>query len=210
MVGHFAAGRGRLAHDAWSGWGTGVVAQSAQVYTDGSYSAAMANSAWSVAVGDAWLLDGYQAIPTDERLLRPIHVDGATLVGASIVCTEGIYAAELQAIARALAMLPLSFSLEIHSDSQAAIAAIHSYEEQLNERKRLRMSARPILQLVHDLLLRRSAAGGWADLHHVAAHSSKSDLHSVGNRLADYQANLSRSHADRRAPLTLRELPLES
>jgi hypothetical protein len=37
-----------------------------------------------------------------------------------------------------------------------------------------------------------------------------SDFHSVGNRLADYQANLSRGHADRSAPLTLRELPLES
>ena len=135
---------------------------------------------------------------------------GSTLTGANIVCTQGIYPAELQAIARALAMLPLSFSLDIHSDSQAAIAAIRSYEKQLNERKRLRMSARPLLQLVHSLLSRRAVAGGKVELHHVAAHSNKADLHSVGNRLADFQANQARGNASRNAPLTLRELPLES
>ena len=206
----FAGSTERLAHDAWTGWGAGAAPQTVQVYTDGSYSAVMANSAWSVAVGDAWLLGHFQGLPTDERLLRAHHLVGATLAGANIVCTQGIYPAELQAIARVLAMFPLSFNLDIHSDSRAAIDAISSYVQQLNERKRLRMSARPLLQLIHNLLARRVAAGGRADMQHVAAHSKGSDLHSVGNRLADYQANLSRGHADRSAPLTLRELPLES
>ena len=163
-----AAGESRLAHDAWSGWGADVPAQSVLVYTDGSYSAAMDNSAWSVAVGSVWLLDNFAAIPP-ERLLRANHVVGATLIGADIVCTQGIYPAELQAIARALAMLPLSFSLDIHSDSRSSIDAIRSYERQLNERKRMRMSARPLLQLVHNLLGRRVAAGGRVDWQHVAA-----------------------------------------
>ena len=163
----------------------------------------MVRRGWSV-----WLLDNFAAIPP-ERLLRANHVVGATLIGADIVCTQGIYPAELQAIARALAMLPLSFSLDIHSDSRSSIDAIRSYERQLNERKRMRMSARPLLQLVHNLLGRRVAAGGRVDWQHVAAHSNNSDIHSVGNRLADFQANLARGHADRKAPLTLRELPLE-
>jgi hypothetical protein len=130
------------------------------------------------------------------------------LCGASIACTRGVYPAELQAIARALAMLPLSFGLVIHSDSQASIAAIRSYRAQVNERKRMRMAARPLLQLVHHLLDRREQVGGSALLQHVAAHTTNTDAHSVGNRLADYQANLSRLHPDRPTPLSLLELPL--
>ena len=205
----FAGGSAQLAHDAWSGWGTAVPEQSVQLYTDGSFDAANNTSAWSVALGDAWLLEHFRSIPADERALRAAHVARATLVGASIVCTRGVYPAELQAIARALAMLPLSFSLELHSDSQASITAIRSFVQQPNERKRLRMSARPLLQLIHSLIGRRTAAGGSVDIRHVRAHSDGADLHSVGNRLADYQASLARSRPDQSTPLTLSELPLE-
>ena len=92
--------------------------------------------------------------------------------------------------------------------SQASIAAIRSYEWEQNERQRLRMSARPLLQLIHSLLEKRKSADGSLELRHVRAHTDGADLHSVGNRLADYQANLARSRPDRSAPLSLRELPL--
>jgi hypothetical protein len=116
-----------------------------------------------------------------------------------------VYAAELQAIARALAMFPTSCELEIHSDSQGALAGIRAYETQLNERRRLRMSARPLLQLIHHLLQRRAAH---THTTHVKAHTSNTDRHSVGNRLTDYQANLARAKPDKPSPLCLRELPL--
>jgi hypothetical protein len=116
-----------------------------------------------------------------------------------------VYAAELQAIARALAMFPSSCELEIHSDSQGALAGIHAYETQLNERRRLRMSSRPLLQLIHHLLQRRA---GVTHTSHVKAHTSNTDCHSVGNRLTDFQANLARAKPDKPSPLCLRELPL--
>lgn len=204
------AGAAWLAHDAWCGFGAAVPPQSVHVYTDGSRATPPPSSAWSVAVADSWLDDNFQRLPANEKLLTAAHVSAATLIGASIACTRGVYPAELQAIARALAMFPLSFQLTIHSDSQASIAALRSYEAQLNERKRMRMAARPLLQLVQHLLARRRQAGGSAELQHIPAHTRNMDAHSVGNRLADYQANLSRLRPDRSAPLSLRELPLSS
>ena len=101
-----------------------------------------------MTVGDEWLDDNFGSVPSDEQLLTPAEVGGTTLFGADITITSGIYPAELQAIARALAMFPLACSLHIHSDSQAAIAGIRSYSAQVNSRQRLRMAARPLLQLV--------------------------------------------------------------
>jgi ribonuclease HI len=199
-----------LAHDHWSGWDIDGDPQHVDIFTDGSYHQESATSAWSVVVGDQWLLDSYANIPADELLLQPGDVGGSTMFGAHILCTSGVYAAELQAIARALAMLPLSFHIHVHSDSKASIAAISSFCAETNERQRLRMSARPLLQLISSLLARRQLAGGTCQFSHVAAHTKKTDLVSVGNRLADYQANLARKKAPRTYPPTLRALPLSA
>lgn len=202
-----------LPQDLWSGWGTDSPTQTVAVYTDGSYSASSSTSAWSVAVANRWLLEHFREVPTDEHQLRSSHniITHTALLGASISQTQGIYPAELQAIARAMAMFPLSYHLHIHSDSKASIAAITTFREQRNERKRLRMSARPLLYLINSLCPRRLAAGGSLELHHVAAHSRDSDIDSVGNRIADYQASLSRASpaTPTCTPSRLQELPLE-
>jgi hypothetical protein len=112
--------------------------------------------------------------------MRPADVGGATLCGASITCTQGIYPAELQAIARAAAMLPLHLDLHIHSDSQASIAAIAAHAAEGNERRRMRMPCRKILQLIHHLVARRKKAGGSLRLSHVRAHTADMDVDSVG------------------------------
>jgi ribonuclease HI len=147
-------------------------------------------------------------VPIDETLILTWDVGGATMVGAGIRRTQGVYPAELQAIARALAMLPASATIRIHSDSRSSLEAISAYEQQLNERKRLSMPARPILQLIHRLMQQQEAAGGSVSLSHVKAHIDGDDRHSVGNRIADYHANLARSRLDRSYPLNLRKLPL--
>ena len=205
------AGPTLVVHDSWTGWGEQAVPHSVHVYTDGSFDAQSkpaSTSSWAVTVGDRWLDDNYRNVPADEQLLSAGHVGGATLFGASISVTTGVYAAELQAIARVLAMFPLPHSLHIHSDSQAAIAGIRAYDNEINERQRLRMAARPLLQLVHHLLVRRQAAGGSVQLQHVRAHSQATDIHSVGNRLTDYKANCTRLHPQQAFPVLLRQLPL--
>jgi exonuclease III len=209
-----AAGLGpvHLAHDHWRGFGPSAPPQEVHVYTDGSFdplSTPVPTSAWAVTVSEQWLEDNYGSIPSDEKVLRAYHVGGAVLLGASIQCTRGIYPAELQAIARALAMFPASFALHIHSDSQASLKAIQAYESLSNERKRMRMAARTLLQLIHHLLQVRASAGGSVQWHHISAHSSLDDIHSVGNRLSDYQANLSRCSVHP-TPSTLEELPLSA
>ena len=62
-----------------------------------------------------------------------------------------------QKIARVLAMFSLSCPLHVHSDSESSLSAIRSFLGQSNERRRLRMAGRPLLQLIHHLLARRVA-----------------------------------------------------
>ena len=131
------------------------------------------------------------------------------MLGASIAVTRGVYPAELQAIARTLAMFPSSCSLHLHTDSQGALAGIHAFERECNERKRLRMAARPLLLLIHHLRATRTRAGGSVTFEHIKAHTLNTDVHSVGNRLLDHQANLARQRPDRPRPLALEQLPLD-
>ena len=125
-------------------------------------------------------------------------------------------------------MFPASFVLHIHSDSKSSIAAIRNYEQLTNERRRMRMAAHTLLQLIHHLLQVRTRAGGNAFFHHVRAHTMNTDIHSVGNlfffffsivdgsvccnRLSDYQATrvrpVSVDAATESRPATLRPLPL--
>ena len=196
-----------ITHDRWQGWGADGPAPLApvHVYTDGSFEAGSNTSSWAVTIADDWFDASVATIPSDEKLLQPMHVRGATMLGASISCTQGVYPAELQAIARVLAMFPLSCPLHVHSDSESSLSAIRSFLTQSNERRRLRMAGRPLLQLIHHLLDRRVAG---TTLSHVKAHTDGVDAHSVGNRLSDYQANITRARPERSSPPNLSQLPL--
>jgi len=197
-----------IAQDRWQGWGADASApvEPVHVYTDGSFDAGSNASSWAVTIADSWFDASVGTIPSDEKLLQAVHVRGAAMLGASISCTQGVYPAELQAIARVLAMFPLSCPLHVHSDSESSLSAIRSFVEQCNERRRLRMAGRPLLQLIHHLLDRRDAA---TSLSHVKAHTDGVDAHSVGNRLSDYQANLARARPNHSFPLNLSQLPLD-
>jgi ribonuclease HI len=208
----FSVGNTKLAHDCWKGWGAASPPQHVHIYTDGSHNAdsmPKPTSSWAFAVRDQWLNDNFARLPVDEQLLNAAVVGGASLIGSSISVTSGIYPAELQTIARALAAFPLSCSLHIHSDSQSAIAGIRGYSNEVNSRQRLRMAARPLLQLIHHQLEQRKSAGGSVEFEHVRAHSAAADIHSVGNRLADYKANTTRVRPQLATPATLKELPLD-
>jgi hypothetical protein len=197
-----------MAQDVWCGFGASSRAPvTIHVYTDGS--AHQGASSWAVVIGDEWLHRYFSSVPSDESMLRPAHVGGATLIGSAIDITSGVYPAELQGIARALAMLPLAVHVHIHSDSQASLTAIRTYKQEANERARLRMAARPLLRLIDHLCRARTAAGGDVTLSHVRAHTTLSDIHSVGNRLADYQANVARATPSRTHPRGLQALPLD-
>jgi ribonuclease HI len=208
-----SAGNTKLSHDCWTGWGAAAppLPQHVHIYTDGSHdpdSMPKPSSSWAFVVRDQWLDDNFARLPVEEQHLNAAVVGGATLIGSSISATSGIYPAELQAIARALAALPLSCSLHIHSDSQSAIAGIRAYSSEVNSRQRQRMTSRPLLQLIHHQLEQRKSAGGLVEFEHVRAHSAAVDIHSVGNRLADYKANSTRARPQTATPATLKELPL--
>lgn len=199
-----------LAQDIWCGFSLSFAAGpdvTMHVYTDGS--AHQDTSSWAVVVGDEWLHRHFHSLPTDESLLVPAHVGGAVLIGSAINNTKGVYPAELQGIARALAMLPLTFYVHVHSDSQSSLAAISDYRGEASERARLRMASRPLLRLINHLCSIREAAGGSVAFSHVKAHTTHSDIDSVGNRLADYQANVARADPGRTQPCGLQPLPVD-
>jgi exonuclease III/ribonuclease HI len=200
-----------IVNDHWTGWDIRpppMIIHTVHVYTDGSQGQLADNSAWSVVIQDDWLQQNYRSVPVDEDRISAPDLGGSSTFGANISCTQGIYPAELQAIARALAMFPLSCHLHLHIDSQAAMKAVNSFEHQLNERRRLRSAARPILQLIVHMITRRRAAGGSVTLSHIRAHTTNTDIHSVGNRIADYRANSARKH-DTSTPVGLAQLPVD-
>ncbi len=54
------------------------------VYTDGSHDSATSTSSWSVVVGDQWLDDNFDSVPSDEKVLarQPRVVGGSSLSGS--------------------------------------------------------------------------------------------------------------------------------
>ena len=202
-------GRVNIVHDHWLGWGSAISSQLVHAYTDGSYVSTPSSSSWAVVIADQWFDDNHPTIPIDELLIRSADLAGSVMFGACIECTHGVYPAELQAIVRVLAMLPSSFHVHVHSDSRSSLEAIYEYEHQVNERRRMRMSARPLLRLISHLICTRQRAGGAVTFSHVKAHIDGTDMHSIGNRMADYQAELARKRSEHSYPLTLRELPLD-
>jgi len=205
-----------VVHDCWSGWSVPPTMNQpnkyeVHVYTDGSHDSATSTSSWSVVVGDRWFDDNFGFLPNDEdELIRqPRHLGGSTRFGSSVSNTIGVYPVELQAIARVLAMFPLDTILHIHSDSQASIKSIKKFIGTINERDRLRSAARPLLQLIDHLCKKRKAAGGDLYLSHVSAHTNNVDQHSVGNRMADFEANRTRLRPSHPSPLNIKPIPIE-
>jgi hypothetical protein len=199
--------RVHVVHDCWTGWGAAVPPCTVHVYTDGSFEATgplPPDSSWAMTVRDEWLGRNFARLPTDKFQPTRARVGDAVLFGACITSTSGVYAAELQPIARALAIFPASYTVHVHADSRSALAGIQAYERECNARQRLRMAARPLLQLIAHLWSVRRKAGGAAQRHHVKAHTNNSDIDSVGNRLADWQATRARSRPGEPQPLQLR------
>jgi hypothetical protein len=198
-------------HDCWTGWGAAAAPCTVHGDTDSSFEATgplQPDSSWAIAVRDEWLNCNFAQLPTDEFQLTRAHVGDAVLFGACITNTSGVYAAELQAIARALAIFPASHTVHVHADSRGALAGIQAYERECNARQRLRMAARPLLQLIAHLLFVCQKEGSAAQWHHVKAHTKNSEIDSVGNRLVDWQATRARSRPGEPQPLQLRELPV--
>ena len=197
-----------IAQDRWQGWAADApaIAAPVHVYTDGSFDADSNSSSWAVTVGDEWFDASVAAIPSDEKLLQAMHVRGATMLGASIRCTQGVYPAELQAIARVLAMFPLSVRLHVHSDSESSLAPFtHS---SLNATSVVdcawlvgRCCSSSIICSIDEQQTQLSVTSKRTQT------ASMRTVSAIG--LSDYQANLSRAHPARSSPLNLSQLPLD-
>jgi len=217
----------RLSFDYYGQWGTLIPFQFIRVFTDGSASlphALLSNqqrqlqlqpsSSWGICYGDENFGQMWSLLP-NENLLGKHHLNGFVLIGDSIPISTstGIYMAELQAIARALLSLPITWSVEIVTDSKSSIEAIHTYQNAVSDRRRLRMSGRPILSMISMLIRDRIVAGGKVDFIHVKSHTTDDNksinqqyrnnssaivnpkaqrIHIAGNMCADFIADQSR------------------
>jgi ribonuclease HI len=166
------------------------------VFTDASYQPAVdsnspssSSSSWAVCMADDWLLSNHRSVEPEGKISKHTFLHTASLSDKiDTHVSTGIYDAELQAIARAIMALPLPCNITIHTDSQSAVKAIHSYSQATNDRRQLRMSGRPLLYLIHRLVSNKWNAGYRVDIQWVKAHTTDTDLVSVGNRLADHAA----------------------
>ena len=150
-------------------------------------------SAWSICVVDDFLQQWYQALPPDESEYHYEKLREVMCISGSIPSSSstGIYMAELQAVYRALVLLPVGASLRLLIDSRSVIDAIQFHlSGRLFDRARQRSSARPLLQLIVQLIRAKQqrAPGTTVELVWQPAHTSDSSLYAVANRIADYFA----------------------
>ena len=160
------------------------------LFTDGSWharhAATPAVSSWAVCVGNDWLMESYPDVEAEGR------ISAVTLSQSLVLCGRidesvgaGNYDAELTAIAWALMMVPAGCGVVIHTDSRSSLQAIDGYKASTNTRRRLRMAGRPLLALITRLIDAKRLVGGMALVRWVKAHSERSRVEEVGNRLAD-------------------------
>jgi ribonuclease HI len=167
------------------------------MYTDGSWHAhgldgkSAPVSAWAVIVENDWLRECHGLVEPEGSISRST-LSRAVLFGGRINARQGVgnYDAELQAIARALTLVPADTSVVIYTDSQSSIDAISRYRL-VGGRRQLRMAGRTHLSLISGIMKAKVEEGADVHLLWVKAHAKAEDalgLASVGNRLADHVA----------------------
>jgi ribonuclease HI len=186
----------RCIYDYCGSWGSALGAKPREpvvVYTDASAKTngadPLVSSSWALCVADEMFEQSYRDIPRESEIDLH-HVSMLAWCGGKIenATSLGNYMAELQAILRAMLAFPAAWQLDIRTDSKSSIDAINRYRGLLNHRTRLRMPGRPLLALIDRAVNERIRNGGQIEFNHVKAHTDCSEVHSVGNRVADYFA----------------------
>jgi hypothetical protein len=141
-------------------------------------------------------------LPDEQHLSLPSLKLGSMFGGAiESTVSQGIFMAELQGVARALTALPYTWELHVVMDSKAAMQAIQSYLGEPNERKRLRMNGRPLLELISKMIRARKLLQGEVTWTHVKSHAAvgagtHASKDQAGNSCADFMATWYRTHPD--------------
>ena len=169
--------------------------KSLEVFTDGS--AQGSRTSWAVCITDDHFNTYFaNVVPSDENLMNANIASIFAVTGGRLLDNSNNYYAELEAITRAIMMCPSSINIEIYTDSESAIKAIATFSSHLNPRKKLRTDGHPYLQLIINNMKNVPDQSPRVVLKHVKAHTTNMDRHSVGNRIADFQAKSSCSAAN--------------
>lgn len=192
--------------EAGNGWGERYGKCSITLCTDGSSSVTRSgelrdeehkleasSSAWAVCYVEDEFLQSYTTLPCEQQLTLS-HMQFLSVWGAGISCkvSHGIYMAELQAVLRAIASVPIGWDVHVVMDSKSALQAIRTYADASTDRQRLRMEGRPMLAMIGKQVQLRQQHGGAVSMRHTMAHTSGSGIDAVGNRCADVVAGAER------------------
>ncbi len=187
-----------------SGWPSISMCTDGSVQGKGPFEAA----GWAVFFLDDWFAANWATIPAEGQF-NAGTLQGATYMHGRVPMLHGasVFDAELQAIARGLAAVPITCDVTIFTDCKSAIAAITRYDSGIGQRAQLRSSGRQWLSLICRLRYRREMAGSSTVLQWVAAHTAALSQAHIGNRCADELAK--RASAVGAAPPRGAHLPLE-
>ncbi len=196
-------------YECGHGWGTRYGHANIRVCTDGSASASAphvgngdgdahhghssSSSAWAVCYVEDEFEQCYTSLPGEPHLsmshLRYMSVWGA---GISLTVSHGIYMAEMQAVLRAIASVPVGWTVQVVMDSKSVLHAIQSYVNASSVRQQLRMEGRPMLALIGKQIKWKQQHGGDVQFVHTRSHTSDDSVNAVGNRCADVVAGAER------------------
>jgi len=154
------------------------------VWTDGSASPAPARAGGAGA-------DAGDAAPSGSGVFTLDPPPGYPRLQCARLPSGGSMAAEFFAVFIALLTIPLSFSIQIHTDSATVIAAARGRAPSAS-RATLRRSWFPFLSHLVRILSFRLALGSPTTFVHTKAHTFSLDISHIGNSVADWLANVGR------------------
>jgi hypothetical protein len=174
----------------WGIWGADVATEDVTLYTDGSLVGTTA--AWAVALHDDMFEAHWQTIHEDEGVVQRIqHMNnwGRTWGGKLDYPTDASYVPELEAMVRAVMLMPSTWNLTIVTDNEGVQKTAEEFPGQCSENQVRRKLGWQLLKL---LIRVAEARTGTVTVVHQHSHKKLLTTRSVGNALADLKAEQAR------------------
>jgi hypothetical protein len=178
----------RLPMDHFGTWGEQEETEKIRAYTDGSLhkrnQEERNRAGWGAFVQDDWYQNNWRRLheTKHEGLRRRMIREKVHSWGGTINRANSSYATEIEAIAKMLMIVPVTWELEIITDSQSAIDAIETVRRiGTNEKD----NEWQMMKLIKILLDRRKTKVRFT---HQKSHKKLHTIESVGNATADLLA----------------------
>ena len=192
-------------------WGATQGKGHMRMWTDGSVKTDLdgtVTAAWAVVFGTDRFYDNWEHFSKCQNVLQKLGAlstfdyvsnivsapDPLQWPDGSHINVDSSYLPELLAILIALLILPVTWDLDLVTDSESAIKAIAHATRAV--RALVRSAFHPFLWLILTVLRIRKQHDARTDFHHQRSHTDEDTMDATGNDIADIVAKNTRSRGE--------------